>query len=399
MKKVIVAAAGLMLVGTMATTAMAEFKFSGDARARFYYQDNYDEFREGKISDSDTRWNSRVRVKVEATTKGGAYMKSRIKYSDGTFGEGEKEGQFAADYAYIGVPFGPVTVEAGRMVRDITPFLFFDGRAEGVQVKYTNDNTGLVVFYDIVDENLATGTEITVTDIGVDDDGNDVIGLDADTVYNTTNDDDITRLGFLLNQSFSGGWAMNLGGYYVIDDVNEDSDGLAATAKVTGAFGDIAVEAELAYQDEEINGIDDGFGIYAGATIPVGPASVYAMAGATFDGYQWDAADFGPFAIFNDYSQIATGPNLSAEGETLFLVVNPTFKASEKLTLGAVASIIDIDAYDPEASDATVWEIGATASYAVTDGAKLNGIIAYGDTDDLTEDDPFGVGLSLEISF
>jgi|GEM_PF-5731396 len=388
MKKVIVAAAGLMLVGTMATTAMAEFKFSGDARVRYYYQDNYN-------SDGGF-FNSRVRVKVEATTKGGAYMKSRIKYSDGTFGAAEfdttedeftstssKSGQFQADYAYIGVPFGPVTVEGGRLVREITPFTLFDERAEGVQVTYRNENTSAVVFYDT----LVEGTALLVDDAKFGE------------------DDDIAEVGFLLNQNFSGGWAMSFGGLYVWDDVtvDEELDGAAlATVKATGAFGDIAVEGEIAYQTEEFTGIDDGFGFYVGATIPVGPASVYAMAGATFDGFQYDAADFGPFAIFNDYSQISEGTNLSSEGEVMFLVVNPTFKASEKLTLGAVASVIDIDSYssaDTFTDDETVWEIGGTASYAVTDGAKLNGIIAYGDTDDATDDDYFGVGLSLEISF
>lgn len=386
MKKVIVAAAGLMLVGTMATTAMAEFKFSGDARVRYYYQDNYN-------SDGGF-FNSRVRVKVEATTKGGAYMKSRIKYSDGTFGavdidaDGDlttssKKTQFEADYAYIGVPFGPVTVEGGRLVREITPFTFFDERAEGVQVTYRNENTSAVVFYDTI-------LEGTAAEVG---------GTPLDT------DDDIADVGFLLNQNFSGGWAMSVGGFYIWDDVTpgEVLDGAAlATVKATGAFGDIAVEGEIAYQTEEYTQNDDGFGFYVGATIPVGPASVYAMAGATFDGFQYDAADFGPFAIFNDYSQISEGTNLSAEGETMFLVVNPTFKASEKLTLGAIASVIDIDSYstaDTFTDDETVWEIGGTASYAVTDGAKLNGIIAYGDTDDATEDDFFGVGLSLEISF
>ncbi|WP_419175651.1 hypothetical protein [Desulfosediminicola sp.] len=389
MKKVIVAAAGLMLVGTMATTAMAEFKFSGDARVRYYYQDNYP----NKVDE--TLMNSRVRLKVEATTKGGAYMKSRIKYSDGTFNSDDsvKSGQFLADYAYIGVPFGPVTVEGGRMVREITPFTLFDERAEGVQVKYKNDTTGLVVFYDVVAEYETVDFTVPATD----EDGN-AVELQGTALVDSG--DDASQVGFLLNQDFSGGWGMNVGGLYIWDDINDDRDGAAlATVKVTGAFGDIAVEGEVGYQTEEYTGIDDGFGFYVGATIPAGPASVYVMAGATFDGFQYDAADFGPFAIFNDYSQIAQGDNLSAEGENLFLVVNPTFKASEKLTLGAIASVIDVDVYDVDAEDATLWEVGATASYAVTDGAKLNGIIAYGDTDDTTDDDLFGFGLSLEISF
>ena len=42
MKKVIAAAAGLMLVGTMVGSASADVSFGGDARARAYYQQDYD---------------------------------------------------------------------------------------------------------------------------------------------------------------------------------------------------------------------------------------------------------------------------------------------------------------------------------------------------------------------
>ena len=42
MKKVIAAAAGLMLVGAMVGTASAAVSIKGDARARFLFQQNYD---------------------------------------------------------------------------------------------------------------------------------------------------------------------------------------------------------------------------------------------------------------------------------------------------------------------------------------------------------------------
>ncbi len=381
MKKVIVAAAGLMLVGTMATSAMAEFKFSGDARTRFYYQSDYDydpatddvEFGNSTASDSDTRFNSRVRFKIEADTKGGAYAKTRIVVGNGTFGEGEK-GDVTTDYAYIGVPFGPITIEGGRMPRDITPFLFFDGRAEGIQAKYRNNNTGLVVFYDTVDEDITN-----------------------------TDDDDLNRYGALLNQGFDG-WNLTVGGFYQ-DDARYSSndpnytDGFAGTVKVDGTLANIALTAEIAYQDKDLNGnSDDGYGGYIQGVMPVGPVSLLGMIGTTQDGFEMDAADFGPFVMLNDYSQISTGFNFAEYGDSVFAALAPTYKASEKLTLGAQVSMADVDA-DTGYDDFTAWEIGATASYAVVDGAKLNGIIAYMDTDDMTDDNPVGFGLSLEISF
>lgn len=375
MKKVIVAAAGLALVGTMATSAMAEFKFSGDARARFYLQSDYDDaaFGNATASDDDTRWNSRTRFKIEADTKGGAYVKTRVRLSegswDGTANTRNKNNNIYTDYAYIGVPFGPVTVEAGLVPRDITPWFFLDGRSDAVQVKYKNDMTSLVAFYDIVDEE-----------------------------FSDIDDDDIYMYGAVLNQGFSGGWNAVISPIYVDDNLNSDSSGFGATAQVNGALSNVALTAELSYKEADLQGTDDdGFGGYLSATVPVGSVELLGMVGFTSDGFEMDAADFGPFIMLNDYSQISTAFNFAEFGDSFFAAIAPTFKATEKLTLGAQASVADVD--NDFGDDFTAWEIGATASYAVTDGAKLNGILGYLDTDDITDDNPVGFGLSLEISF
>ncbi len=375
MKKVIVAAAGLMLVGSMATTAMADFQFSGDARARFYLQNNYDysEFGNATASDSDTHWNSRVRFKIEATTKGGAYAKTRVRLSDSTWDgteetrAGGESSNFYTDYAYIGVPFGAVTVEAGLMPRNITPWFFFDGRSDAVQVKYAADNTNILAFYDIDDEN-----------------------------EDATEDDDAVTYGLVLNQKFGAGMALTAAAIYSDDEVN-DEDGFAGTVKLEGAAGSVALAGELSFvEDADVD--DDGIGGYVSATMPLGAVEVMGLVGFTKDGFAMDDADFGPFVMVNDYSQIATGFNFAEYGDSVFVSVAPTMKVSEKLTLGAVATFINVDVDGGDDTD--MFEIGATSSYAVTDGASLNGIIGYLDIDDAYFDDnPFGFGLSLEISF
>ena len=125
------------------------------------------------------------------------------------------------------------------------------------------------------------------------------------------------------------------------------------------------------------------------------------MAGFTADGFVMDTADFGPFVMLNDYSQISTAFNFAEFGDSMFLALAPSFKASEQLTLGAQVSLaaVDNDSGLNNNEDFTAWEIGATANYAVTDGANLKGIVGYLDTDDMTNDNPFGIGLSLEIAF
>lgn len=388
MKKIIVAAAGLMLVGAMASTAMAEFKFSGDARARFYYEKDYDfsdadgealEIGNYTASDSDTHWNSRVRFKVDADTKGGAYAHTRFNLADGTFGEGNG-GEIHTDYAYIGVPFGPVAVEAGKWTRDITNFFYWDQDADGVMLKYKAEMTSLVGFYDITDEDT----------------------LDA-------SDDDNTMYGVILNQSFGGGWDMIFGAVYIDDETIEPSkDGFAATVEVSGDVGAVGLAAALAYQEED-SGLtyatnedgtkDDGFGGYLSASTPIGPVALTGVVGFTQDGYNIDDEDYGPFIMFNDVSQISTDINFDEIGDTVFVAITPSFKASEKLTLGANFAYAAIDNFGDDGGDFDMYEIGATAAYAVTDGAVLKGVVGYLDVDDALQDNPFGAGMSLEVSF
>lgn len=397
MKKVIVAAAGLMLVGTMASTAMAEFKFSGDARVRYFLQDSY-----GDVipDETDVHWSSRTRFKIEADTKGGAYVKTRIRLDDAKWGDntsngsgngtGNKNNNIWTDYAYIGVPFGPVTVEGGRVIRDVTPFFFMDERADSIQAKYSNDMTKLVAFYDVTDENT-------------DDD---------------TDEDDFDMYGALLNQGFSGGWNLLVGGIYQNNEI-ADEDAFGATAQVTGTVGTVALAAELAYMEENFisgqtsndltgtsTGIadDDGFGGYVSATVPVGAVELLGLVGFTTDGYIIDHDDFGPFIMVGSYSQISTGFDWSSNGDSWFAGIAPTYKVSEQLTVGAQVSYVgldpDDDTFGDDADDQDVFEIGATASYAVTDGASLSGIIGYADVDELNdEENPFGIGLELAIKF
>lgn len=399
MKKVIVAAAGLMLVGTMASTAMAEFKFSGDARVRYFLQDSYGDV---TTDETDVHWSSRTRFKIEADTKGGAYVKTRIRLDDAKWGNGDtgdKTDNIWTDYAYIGVPFGPVTVEGGRVIRDVTPFFYFDERADAIQMKYKNDMTGLVAFYDVTDENTA----------------------------DVTDEDDFDMFGAMLSQGFSGGWNLVVGGIYQNNDVTYRNaanvvtmrpfEAFGATVQVTGTVSNVALAAELAYMEEDfISGQtsndltgtpgtaqDDGFGGYLSATMPVGAVELLGMIGFTSDGYIIDHDDFGPFVMVGSYSQISTGLDFSRIGDSFFAALAPTYKASEQLTLGAQVSYVGVDPNDDlfgTMDDQGIIELGATASYAVTDGASLNGIIGWADVDDLNNDeDVFGVGLELAIKF
>jgi hypothetical protein len=382
MKKIIASAAGLMLAGAMASSAVAAeagVTFKGDARARFYLQEEYK-----SAESTDTHWNSRVRLQWKATSKGGAYAIGRFRLADATWdgtqqtaakGEGTN---LKVDKAYIGVPFGPVTVEAGLMYRSWTPFTVYDVLRDSLLLKYQEGNTNLLAYFDMVDEYVE------------DAEGN----VDP---ADQNNDDDIQTYGVWLGQKFSDALDMVAAAQYTSND-QSDAEGFAGTIQLNGNMGVAQITGELAYREGDLQGTDDdGLGGYVSVTAPAGPASLTGVLGFTQDGYVADG-DFGPFIMLSDYSQIATGNLIGAGGDTFFAALTGDFKATEKLTLGATLAYADIDAYTATQVDDSAFEIGATAAYAVTDGAKLKGVIGYLDFDE-ADYNPFGFGLSLEISY
>lgn len=383
MKKLIAAAAGLMLAGTMASAAVAAeagVKFSGDARARYYLQNEY-----ASADSEDTHWNSRVRLQWKATSKGGAYAVGRFRLADATWNgtqsnrKGSDAGNLWVDKAYIGVPFGPITVEAGLTYRNLSSFAYDWRGADAIDFIYKGEMSTVRAFIQVNDE---------YQEDVVDEDGN-VTGAANDA----ENDNDIMMYGVRLDQKFAGGWGLSAYAAYQDDAQPTDASGVAAGLKVSGAFGGVTTAAEIAFQEAELLGsTDDGMGAYIEATFPVGPASIYGIIGVAQDGFEVDDDFAGQGNVMGNYSQISAFSLAADDDETLtWFVVAPKFKASEKLTLGANLGYYDGD-------DESAFEIGLDASYAVTDGASLNAIFGYVDFDE-ADQNPLGFGLSLEISY
>ena len=384
MKKVIAAAAGLMLAGTMASVAVAEVEpgvsFSGDARARYYLQNEY-----ASADSEDTHWNSRVRLQWKATSKGGAYAVGRFRLADANWDgtqknrKGADAGNLWVDKAYIGVPFGPITVEAGLTYRNLSDFTYAWEGADAVDFIYKGENTNMRAFIQVEDE---------YEEDVLDDEGNTLVAAN-----DGENDNDIMWYGAHLTQQFAGGWGLMAFAAYQDDEQATDASGVFGGAKVNGAFGGVTMAAELGFFESELTGgDDDALGGYVEATVPVGPASLYGIVGFAQDGFVVDDDFAGQGNVMGNYSQIsgfAIGGD--ALGDTTFFVVAPKYKATEKLSLGA-----NLGYYDGDVDSA--FEVGLDASYAVTDGASLNAIFGYVDFDE-SDQNPLGFGLSLEISY
>ncbi len=383
MKKVIAVAAGLMLTGALVSTASAAVSFSGDARVRGYLQSDYDfgrtvpivegtEFPRTRTNENQNLLNSRVRVKIDADAKGGSYVRSRIKIGDGTFGAvPNSKTAVSTDYAYIGVPMGPITIEGGRMPAHITLFFVNDDRHDMVVAKWQNDMTDVQFWYRSVFESLDN----------VDD--NDVIGYYG-----------------LLRQKFGGDWGMTLAGAYIDDQRASDLSGFTGTAHVDGPAGPISLAAEFAYQEGDLAASDDdGYGGYLEAGMDFGATSVSLNGGWAQDGFAANG-DFG-FIMLGGGSSITPGA-VSNFGFFNDDIANTTwfggkaaFKASEAMTLTGILAYGDFE----DAGDG--FEISGKLAYGISDGAKITWDIGYlaWSSDTINEESPFGTALTLEVAF
>ena len=374
MKKVIAVAAGLMMTGALVTTASAAVSFSGDARVRGYYEKDYDFGAQPRTNEKKVFANSRYRVKVHADAAGGAYVRSRIKISDGTHGSvPSAKTDVVTDYMYLGIPIGPVTIEGGRMPANITTFFLWDRRYDMIIGKWANDMTGVQVWYNKLVES------------------GDLI-----------DDNDVTGIYGVLTQKFAGDWGLTLAGAYIVDDVTEaplnDRSGFTGTVEVGGPAGPVSLTAAFAYQEADLTAsADDGYGGYIEAGMDFGATSVALNAGWAQDGYAADD-DFGFIMIGGASSITPSGPfeTLGGGGDTTWFGGKFGFKASEALKLTGILAYATID----NVGDG--FEISGRAVYSISDGCIVQwdlGYLNWSSDTSSDEESPFGTALTFEISF
>jgi len=382
MKKVIAAAAGLMLVGAMVGSASAAVSLSGDARARGYYETNYDFGQKdadgNRTFEKETAWSSRVRIKFNADAKGGAFARARVRMADATW-DGTKQTRDKGagtnsyvDYAYIGVPMGPVVLEAGLMNYDITKFFMWDDRADQARVTWKNDMTTLQVWYQMNKES-------------------------ADKV----DDNDITTWVGVWDQKFAGEFGLTVVGAYTDDATPADMSGFQGTIQVGGPAGPVKLEGALSYIDSDLTGgTDDGYGGYLQAGFDVGAAMLTVNGGFTKDGYAADN-DFG-FIMIGGASSITPGffdtggKGIGAAGDTWWLGGSAAFAVSEALTVKGNLVYADVD------NVADMFEVSGTLNYKISDGASFDWDIGYlgvNASDDTDSDNPFGTAVTFNVSF
>ncbi len=382
MKKVIAAAAGLMLVGAMVGSASAAVTFSGDARARGYYQTDYDFGRtaEGvRTNEKEQSFSSRVRLIIKAESKGGAYARARIRMADSTWDgtsqtrdRGTRTNSYV-DYAYIGIPMGPTVLQAGLMPANLTKFTYWDRRADMASLTWKNDMTEVFGWFQ-------KSAEFT-------DDATDFI-----------DDNDINTWVLGWKQKFAGDFGMTVVGMYDDDQTPADESGWSGTINVGGPAGPVALEAELAAVSEDLTGGDTtAYGGFVQGGFDLGAAAVTLNAGFTQDGYAADD-DFG-FMMLGGAASITPGlmANIGGLGDTWWLYGIAGFQASENVSLKGIVGWADIT------NVGQTFELSGKLVYTISDGANFQWDIGYmnvnaEDHTAITED-PFGTALTFNVSY
>jgi len=353
MKKVIAAAAGLMLVGAMVGTASAAVSIKGDARARFYFQSNYDlgatttDEETGavtRVNEKENKVASRVRMEMRGEAAGGAYAVGRLAIGNGTWDGGNSgtNDVGVADKAYIGVPMGMTELLAGRLPTqglESTAFFQQDITRDGLSYHINPSDMAKITLGYYVDYEAASNGDLV-------------------------NDNDITQWALWVQSQFAGGWATRLGVMYEDNQVtdNDDDDGAYGGIEFMGPAGPIALSGALAFDDRNV---DTGYGGFLKGMMNFGAASAGVNIGWTSDGFVTDG-DFGFIMLGGGQSISPSNLILGKQGDTFWIGVPISFAVSEMLTLQANLAYADFD------NNGDGFEISGSAIYAISDGCSVD---------------------------
>ena len=366
MKKYISTALALAMVGAMAASASAaEVTIGGDMRVRGIDQADY--------RNDNASYDQRVRLTVKAAAAGGASVNLRFR-TDGNNGmwngganTGAADNGMYTDYAYITVPVGSVTINAGRQM----------------------DAWGhrLDAFEDAVDR-LAFSTKMGDVD---------VTAYADKTAEDTVNNDDDDAYGVVLETKVAGAdVALEL--VRDIDDAADTEDstiGLMVNTDVAG----VAVNSEIAYTDPDTPaaGQENPMGIMVSGATKMGAIDAKLLVAVTEDGFVMDN-HFHPTEQYGRAYPIARA-ELGADGDSVLIAASASYKVSDKMTVGATLANTEVDMAG--SNDGTIFELDGSLKYKIADNVSYSASVMFCDSDDMGfADDSFsGMVHTLNISF
>lgn len=424
MRKIIFTSAAMLIAaGGFVTVQAAEVepgvKFSGDARVRAIYRDDFDF---GNSSDKAQRFlDSRIRLRMRATTAGGAYAVGRLRLMDGFVQGNERDsagtvangdGNVWADEAYIGIPFSDnFTLEGGKYrVSYGNAFLWDDLGVAGVRGKIKAGGFDINPFIEWHSE-----------------------GRNSSIAKDRSEDNDAIRYGLHVGGNVTDNWKAGFIAAYQSDDRTEFTDelgqsyhqheGWMGSVYFSGKEGAFGLAGEFAYMDGSLRGFnqdtddrhdkitsdgwgnddnDDGYGGFLQPSYTIDALTLAVNVGFTKDGYIADPG-FGFLMLGGDHPLTVT--NVGAAGDTFWGGLIATYAVTDALkVMGIVAyASIDNESKTGTGSLENAWELSARVTYSIMPGATFVwniGMLTPSFEDSAVEDDPaFGTYGQFIVSF
>ena len=459
MKKVLLAGAALMLVGGIASTASAAavepgVKITGDARVRFgYTSDDYlaqDMFGLRNGWDSQTNFDSRVRVNFAGTAAGGTYVKARIRMEGGT-GDVDNDPNATADpvlgnnntwvdLAYVGIPFNDnVTIELGRYRSTYGPlaatnnFFYDDVSSHGAKGIVKFGDVEINPFFEWMEEPQGSTTDYVATST--------LTTTPTDAQTTQANDNDVVRLGAHAKGKINKDWTVGgLLGYQIDNRAEtwntastttgasaantvqlfDPNEGFFGSVYVSGKTGPFALNAEFAVTAAELNNFnswesdiwtapsayvaststaafdtigskDTGYGGYVFPTYTIDKLTLGVNAGFTTGGFQPDRA-FGFVMLGTADNSRISALRIGDFGDWLWGGLVASYQINESLKLTGNLVYADINAWDSKGINGDGPNT-TSGSIAANTGTKVTG---SGNT---LATSPTGVNLALDSAW
>ena len=377
MKKLLVLVLSIMLVAGAFTAVYAsdggmdsvrsavsdsKIVIGGDARVRGTCRINYD--LDDDADDDSCKWDQRVRLKITAQITGGVEVRVRLTAGNGDWNGGMNTGStVVTDYAYIVVPVGTVTIEAGRQPFSWgNKFLVWDARVDRLEIVAGLDTATVGVFADKLVESY--GPE------GILD--NDVNDYGVYAVYNANDVEAGVVVVFRKN------------------DVMDDSDGIYGSLYANVDVSGVSVSAEVAARGDDafyLNADEDTqYGGFVSASMAMDALTVGALGAFTLNGYVADT-HFTP-SLFIGTDQPSAMLDFGDMGDTLLGAVFAGYQATPELNVSAVLAYVSWEGYpDSDTIDASAFEVDANLTYNLAKNTTYSAGIGYLSPDDLSSAD------------
>jgi len=386
-----------LVAGVVSVASASELTINGEARWRGVYHTNYQDTTDAsqdKIQNMDQRYRLNVNLKINDDVK----INTRLVLADQILGN-DQPMNFSADRANMVIKTLGGTWTIGR--QDVSwgnKFLGWGISADRVRASYRIAATTLGGYLEKnVEGNYSNG------DGDIDIWGAFAVGKVA-----------ATRCGLLLN--------------YVTYDANQAAgsaiqkgdSGYLIDPYFVGKIGPATVLGEFVYEGGDIfrkNNFDKApYGGFVAATVDLATVTVKGLAayykdnnGKAAGGSGRDCDnDFAPSLLIGTCSETAmvdfggtTNPNkivAEANDRTYLVGAGVDFKASDKITVGALVGYLGASQYGYGGNKQSLIEVDLTASYQLAQNATYRFGIAYGKPKNFSaaDDNIWGIGNAVE---